>query len=70
MYEKHVGQDTYYGPHPGGDGFGHGHINHATGYHRPPVQDTSVQAGLGWMAVINTVGKPNINIGNPNADAR
>jgi hypothetical protein len=45
MYKKHAGSHIYYGPRPGGDGFGDGYINHVTGYNRPWVQDRSVQAG-------------------------
>lgn len=65
----------YYGPH-GPHGFGHGHINGDTGYHRPPVSNSSIEAALGWTAIHGAMGNGNIqhgkslhNIGNPAANS-
>lgn len=60
---KTVGSHTYHGGIGKPDGFGHGHINHGTGYNRPAIGGASVKNALGHTAVMSTYGKSNVSIG-------
>jgi hypothetical protein len=52
-------------------GFGHGHINPATGYNRPPVggpdsKNVTVENAIANTSIMGTFGKPNVDIGGGN----